>query len=75
VKNVIGAGKVQFFVNGREITWIRATDTTDPKLRFAGGSYYLFRNIELTAGKNAIEIFVDGERVRRVAYKGVIVAS
>ena len=48
----------------------RATDTSDPKLRFAGGSYYLFRKIELTAGKNAIEISIDGERVRRVAYRG-----
>lgn len=67
-KNLVGAGKVQFFVNGVERAWIRAVDQSDPKLRRANGFDYLVRSIELTSGKNTFEIFVDGERVRRVAY-------
>jgi hypothetical protein len=72
-KNVIGAGKVQFFVNGREVAWVRAVDSSDPKLRVPtsgpmAGVSYLVRTVPLVAGKNVIEIYVDGERVRRVAY-------
>ena len=65
---IIGAGKVQLFVNGREIAWVRAEDETDPKLRYANDTYYLVRRVELAEGKNVIEIYVDGERIRRVAY-------
>lgn len=68
VGNVIGAGKVQIKVNGKEIAWVRAVDETDPKLREAGGNYYLVRTFDLEEGKNAIEIYVEGERIRRVAY-------
>lgn len=64
----IGVGEVQFFVDGREVAWIRAVDEYDPKLFFANDTYYLVRRIELGEGKNVFEIFVDGERVRRVAY-------
>ena len=67
-KDVVGAGKIQFMLNGREIAWVRATDETDPKLRFANNSYYLVRNRALAEGKNVIEIYIDGERVRRVSY-------
>lgn len=69
-QGIVSSGKVQFMLNGREIAWVRAVDSTDPKLRFANGAHYLVRTIELAEGKNAIEIFVDGERVRRVAYTG-----
>jgi len=67
-KNVIGVGKVQFYLNGREIAWIRAVDETNPKLRTANGFHYLVRTVELELGKNVIEIYVDEDRVRRVAY-------
>ncbi len=72
-KNPVGQGKVQFFVNGEEIAWIRATDSTDPKLRTVDtgpmqGTAYLVRTVELTSGKNALEVYVDGERVTRTAY-------
>ena len=72
-KNVIGMGKVQFFVNGEEIAWIRAEDLDDPKLRVITegpmtGASYLVRDKDLRSGKNVFEIYVDGERVeRRVA--------
>jgi hypothetical protein len=70
-KNLVGAGKVQYFVNGLEVAWVRAADSTDPKLRSANGAYYLVRTVELVAGqKNVIEIYVDGERVKRAAYAG-----
>lgn len=65
---VIGAGKVQLMLNGKEIAWVRAVDNADPKLRFANGAYYLVRTVVLAEGKNVFEVFVDGERVRRVAY-------
>ena len=68
-KNLVDAGKLQFFLNGEEVAWVRASSESDPKLRQANGSYYLVRTIELVAGqKNVIEIHVDGERLRRVAY-------
>jgi hypothetical protein len=72
-RGVVGAGKVQFFVNGREVAWVKAIDGSDPKLRTpqAGpmaGVSYLVRTVPLVAGKNVIEIYVEGERVRRVAY-------
>lgn len=68
-KDLVGVGKVQFFVNGREIAWVRAGSDSDPKLRFANGSYYLVRTFQLVAGqKNVFEIHVDGERVVRRAY-------
>jgi hypothetical protein len=70
---LVGAGKVTFVVNGREVAWVRAADTSDPKLRIPSsgpmaGVSYLVRTVPLVAGKNVIEIYVEGERVRRVAY-------
>jgi hypothetical protein len=72
-KNPIGEGKVQFYLNGSEIAWIRAVDETDPKLRLVtegpmAGIGYLVRTVNLVGGKNALEIYVDGERLRRTAY-------
>lgn len=67
-KNIIGEGKVQFYQNGQEIAWIKATDALDPKLSGANGLYYLVRTRELVGGKNAFEIYLDGTRVWRAAY-------
>lgn len=67
-KNIVGAGKVQFFHNGKEIAWVRAADALNPKLRAANGAFYLVRTVELVAGKNVLEVYIDGERVRRTAY-------
>ena len=69
-KNIIGLGKVQFFVNGEEIAWVRAADITDPKLRVITeghmtGASYLVRDRDLLPGKNVFEIYVDGQRVER----------
>jgi hypothetical protein len=69
-KNIVGAGKIQFFHNGKEVAWIKAVDALDPKLRAANGSYYLVRTVKLVSGKNVLEIKDDGARVvRRVASK------
>jgi hypothetical protein len=68
-KDPVNAGKIQFMVNGREIAWVRATDETDPKLRTrSNGESYLVRTVTLQPGKNALEIYIDGERVWRAAY-------
>jgi hypothetical protein len=67
-KNIVGVGKVQFFHNGREIAWVRAADALNPKLRAANGAFYLVRTVELVDGKNVLEVYIDGERVRRTAY-------
>ena len=70
-KNVVGAGKVQFMVNGVEIAWVRAASTSDSKLRLAGaeGAAYLVRTVDLVEGqKNVLEIYVDGVRTTRTAY-------
>jgi hypothetical protein len=71
--DVVGAGKIQYILNGRELGWVRAIDATDPKLRvpssgpMAGRAYFV-RTAQLAPGKNVLEVLVDGERVRRVAY-------
>jgi hypothetical protein len=72
-KNIIGAGKVSFRVNGKEIAWIRAVDATDPKLRVVTegpmtGANYLVRTVKLQKGKNVLEVYIDGERTTRVSY-------
>ena len=68
-KNVVGEGKVQFFLNGEEIAWVRAVDATDPKLRTANGSAYLVRTVEFVEGqKNVLEVYLDGVRTTRTAY-------
>ena len=60
----VGAGKVQIKLNGQEVAWVNAASADDPKLRDG----YLVRTLTLAAGKNVIEVYVDGERVsRRVA--------
>jgi hypothetical protein len=64
VYNVIGAGKVQIFVNGVEVAWVNAEDGSDPKLL----NDYLVRTIDLAEGKNVIEIYVNLKRVDRKAY-------
>ena len=68
-KNIVGAGKVQFMLNGQEIAWVRAESISDPKLREANGSHYMVRAVELVQGqKNVLEIYVDGVRAWRAAY-------
>jgi hypothetical protein len=66
--NLVGAGKVQLMLNGEEITWVNAKDSSDPKLRLANGSSYLVRTVDLAAGKNRFEILVDGVRIFRATY-------
>jgi hypothetical protein len=67
-KNVVGAGKVQFMLNGKEIAWVNATSAADSKLRSANGAAYLVRTVEFAAGKNVLEVYVDGVRTTRTAY-------
>ena len=67
-KDPIGDGKIQFFVDGKEVAWINAIDESDPKLSFASSSPYLVRSVELKPGKNRFEIKLDGERVWRATY-------
>lgn len=69
-KNVIGVGKVQFFVDGREIAWVNSVDSTDPKLRTANGFHYLVRTVDLKldGSKTRFEVKLNGERVRRNTY-------
>ena len=68
-KNIVGAGKVQFMLNGKEIAWVNATSAADSKLRTANGASYLVRTVDLVEGqKNVLEIWVDGVRTARSAY-------
>jgi hypothetical protein len=60
----VNAGKVQIFLNGQEIAWVNATSSSDAKL----SNGYLVRTLNLKEGKNVVEVYVDGERVRRVAH-------
>lgn len=60
----VNAGKVQFFLNGKEVAWVNANSLADAKLT----NGYLVRTLNLKDGKNVIEVYVDGERVKRVAH-------
>ena len=67
-KDPIGDGKIQFFVDGKEIAWVNAADEADPKLSYASSNPYLVRSVELKPGKNRFEIKLDGVRVWRATY-------
>lgn len=72
-KNVVGEGKIVFKLNGVEIAWVRATDANDRKLRVITegpmtGANYLVRTVDLKEGRNVLEIYQDGERIRRTIY-------
>ena len=67
-KNIVGGGKIQFFVDGKEIAWVNAVDEADPKLSYASSNPYLVRSVELKPGKNRFEIKLDGVRVWRATY-------
>jgi ELWxxDGT repeat protein len=71
-KNPVGAGKVQFFVNGKEVRWVRATTAADPKLssRVVDGvaQSYLRHTVRLAPGSNIFEIAVNGKRLWRAHY-------
>ena len=66
-RGVIGAGKVSFFQNDREIAWVRAVDATDPKLNVGtpGARDGMVRTATPVMGRNVFEVYVDGERVVR----------
>ena len=74
-KNFIGLGKVQFFVNGREIAWATPLSIADTKLRVIAtgpqaGDSYLVRDRDLVDGRNFFDIKLNGVVVEsRVAYK------
>jgi hypothetical protein len=67
-KDIVGIGKVQFWVNGREIAWVRAKTQFDPKLRIENSDPYLVRTVNLVPGKNRIEITVDSGRAWFATY-------
>ena len=67
-KDPIGDGKIQFFVDGKEIAWVNAVDEADLKLSFASSYPYLVRSVALHEGKNRFEIKLDGVRVWRATY-------
>jgi hypothetical protein len=60
----VGAGKVQILLNGKEVGWVNASDASDAKLR--DGRFV--RTLTLAAGKNVIQVLVDGKQVRRTVY-------
>jgi hypothetical protein len=74
----VGAGKVQFMLNGREVAWVRAVDATDPKLNVgpAAARDGLVRTVgpgsrwSLVAGRNVLEIYVDDSRLVRRVFAG-----
>jgi len=74
-RDLVGAGKVRFVLNGREVAWVRAVDATDPKLNVgpAAARDGLVRTVgpgsrwSLVDGRNVLEIYVGENRlVRRI---------
>ena len=70
-RGIVGVGKVQFFVNGKEIAWVRAVDATDPKLRILNKNQaqtpYLVRTVSVKE-RVRIEIRVEGQRAKFATY-------
>jgi hypothetical protein len=64
VFEAFGAGKVQILLNGKEVGWVNASDASDAKLR--DGRFV--RTLTLAAGKNVIQVLVDGKQVSRTVY-------
>ncbi|MEY3561805.1 MAG: hypothetical protein RL068_957 [Actinomycetota bacterium] len=61
-KGIVGAGKVSFISNGRQVGWIRANSESDPKLRKTAAGFYFVRTATIAPGGQVlIEIKVDGE--------------
>lgn len=69
-RDLLQAGKLQFMANGEEVAWINPVDESDPKLSFARNTNYFVRSFELQPGKNALEVYLNGERIWRAAYTG-----
>ena len=67
-KDIVGIGKVQFLLDGKEIAWVNADTDADPKLRLQNQKAYLVRTVNLSPGKNRIEIQVDGGRAWFATY-------
>lgn len=67
-KDIIGVGKVAFFLNGKEVGWINPTSTSDKKLRKSGDSYVFAKTVSLKSGKNVIEIRVGECIAKRTTY-------
>jgi hypothetical protein len=77
-RDIVGAGKLRFMLNGREVAWVRAVDASDPKLNVgpAAARDGLVRTVgvgsrwSLVAGRNVLEIYVGENRlVRRIFTK------
>ena len=63
-KNLVGKGKIQFFVDGKEVGWVRPIDASNPKLITNANGVYFVRTVKLDAGeKNRIEVKLNGERL------------
>lgn len=62
--SVVNQGKIQFMVDGREMAWVRATNTSDPKLRSitrpSGTEHYFVRTLR-NPGAKAIEFYLNGQ--------------
>jgi hypothetical protein len=67
-KDPVNKGKIQFFANGQELIWVKASDSSDPKLLNATSTPYLVHAFRLQPGKNRLETKVDGERAWRATY-------
>jgi hypothetical protein len=68
--NPEGAGKIQFFVDGKEIAWHQSNGTSSKGAAVARANNinYLVRTVSLSPGKNRVEIRVDGKRVWQATY-------
>lgn len=64
-KNLVGVGKVQFKLNGKEVAWVNAVDASDPKLRKQN---YLVRSVKLKTGANTLEVLLNGKRIKKANF-------
>jgi len=65
-REIVGAGKVSFRLNDKEVAWVRATNNLDSKLNLAGDG--MVRTAQLSSGRNVLEIHVGSCRSTRTIY-------
>jgi hypothetical protein len=65
-RGIVGIGKVEVRLNGREVAWVRAATSLDSRVNLRpDGLVRTLNSQQLVRGRNVIEVFVDGERVVR----------
>jgi len=66
--NVLNAGVVEFFHNGKRVARFDITDATDPRALAGSDGPYVVRTVNFVRGKNTLELKLNGVSVKKHTY-------